>query len=78
MSIEERLRADLKTAMRARDDVRKTTIRMALEAEAEDRPQRIAVNVLRLFARHLGDAWTVARLRDDLRLVPTPSGAPRG
>jgi uncharacterized protein YqeY len=32
VSIEERLRADLKTAMRARDDVRKTTIRMALAA----------------------------------------------
>jgi uncharacterized protein YqeY len=32
MSIEQRLRADLKSAMRARDDVRKTTIRMALAA----------------------------------------------
>jgi uncharacterized protein YqeY len=32
MSVEQRLRADLKTAMRARDDVRKTTIRMALAA----------------------------------------------
>lgn len=32
MSMEEQLRADLKTAMRARDDVRKTTIRMALAA----------------------------------------------
>jgi uncharacterized protein YqeY len=32
VSIEQRLRADLKTAMRARDDVGKTTIRMALAA----------------------------------------------
>jgi uncharacterized protein YqeY len=32
VSIEEQLRADLKTAMRERDDVRKTTIRMALAA----------------------------------------------
>jgi uncharacterized protein YqeY len=32
VTIQERLRADLKTAMRARDDVRKTTIRMALAA----------------------------------------------
>ena len=32
MTIEERLRADLKTAMRARDNVRKSTIRMALAA----------------------------------------------
>jgi uncharacterized protein YqeY len=32
VSIEQRLRADLKTAMRARDDVLKTTIRMALAA----------------------------------------------
>ena len=32
MSIEQRLRADLKTAMRARDNVRKTTIRGALAA----------------------------------------------
>jgi hypothetical protein len=32
VSIEERLRADLKSAMRARDDVRKTTIRGALAA----------------------------------------------
>jgi uncharacterized protein YqeY len=32
VTIEERLRADLKTAMRARDNVRKSTIRMALAA----------------------------------------------
>ena len=32
MSIEQRLRADLKTAMRERDDMRKTTIRGALAA----------------------------------------------
>ena len=29
----------------------------------------IAMNVLRLFARHLGDEWTLPRLRDQLRLI---------
>ncbi|MFP4058167.1 MAG: hypothetical protein ACLF0G_14970 [Candidatus Brocadiia bacterium] len=30
----------------------------------------IAMNVLQLFARHLGDGWTLPRVRDRLRFVP--------
>jgi hypothetical protein len=30
----------------------------------------IATNVLRLFARQMGDEWTLGRLREDLRLIP--------
>jgi len=29
----------------------------------------VAMNVLRLFARHLGDEWTLPRLREQLRLI---------
>jgi len=34
----------------------------------------IAMNVLRLFARHLGEEWTPARLHAQLRLIPWDSG----
>jgi hypothetical protein len=36
----------------------------------------LAVNVLRLFARHLGEGWTLDRVRRALRLVPDPARSP--
>lgn len=63
MSIEDRLRADLKTAMRARDSVRKTTIRMALAALKNARVSKNAdltpdeeLGVVSKEARQLKDA----------------------
>ena len=37
----------------------------------------IAMNVLRLFARHLGDEWTLPSLRAHLRLVPADASRAR-
>jgi uncharacterized protein YqeY len=75
VSIEERLRADLKTAMRARDDVRKTTIRMALAALKNARVSKNAdltddeeLGVVSKEARQLRDAIVEYRRgkREDL------------
>lgn len=75
MSIEEQLRADLKTAMRARDDVRKTTIRMALAALKNARVSKNAdltpdeeLGVVSKEARQLKDAIVEFRRgnREDL------------
>ena len=75
MSIEQRLRADLKTAMRARDGVRKTTIRMALAAlknaqvaKNADLTQDEEMGVVSKEARQLKDAIVEFRRgnREDL------------
>ena len=75
MSIEERLRADLKTAMRARDDTKKTTIRMALAALKNARVSKNAdltpdeeLGVVSKEARQLKDAIVEYRRgnREDL------------
>jgi uncharacterized protein YqeY len=75
VSIEERLRADLKTAMRARDDVRKTTIRGALAALKNARVSKNAdltpdeeLGVVSKEARQLKDAIVEYRRgnREDL------------
>jgi uncharacterized protein YqeY len=75
VSIEERLRADLKTAMRARDDVRKTTIRMTLAALKNARVSKNAdltpdeeLGVVSKEARQLKDAIVEFRRgnREDL------------
>ena len=75
MSLEEELRADLKDAMRARDDVRKTMIRMALAALKNARVSKNAdltpdeeLGVLSKEARQLEDAIVEFRRgqRDDL------------
>jgi uncharacterized protein YqeY len=75
VSIEERLRADLKTAMRARDDVRKTTIRMTLAALKNARVAKNAdltpdeaLGVVSKEARQLQDAIVEYRRgnREDL------------
>ena len=75
MSIQEQLRDDLKTAMRARDDVRKTTIRMALAALKNARVAKNAeltpdeeLGVVSKEARQLKDAIVEFRRgkREDL------------
>jgi uncharacterized protein YqeY len=75
VSIEQRLRADLKTAMRARDDVTKTTIRMALAALKNARVSKNAdltpdeeLGVVSKEARQLKDAIVEYRRgnREDL------------
>lgn len=75
MSTEERLRADLKTALRARDDAKKTTIRMALAALKNARVSKNAdltpdeeLGVVSKEARQLKDAIVEYRRgnREDL------------
>lgn len=75
MSLQEQLRADLKDAMRARDAVRKTTIRMALAALKNARVAKNAdltpdeeLGVVSKETRQLEDAITDFRRgqRDDL------------
>jgi uncharacterized protein YqeY len=75
VTIEERLRADLKTAMRERDDVRKTTIRGALAALTNARVAKNAdltddeeLGVVSKEARQLKDAIVEFRRgnREDL------------
>ena len=62
MSIEERLRADLKSAMRARDSVRKTTIRGALAALTN---ARVAKNADLTLDEELGVVSKEARQLED-------------
>ena len=75
MSMEEQLRADLRTAMRARDTARKTTIRMALAALKNARVSKNAdltpdeeLGVVSKEARQLKDAIVEYRRgnREDL------------
>jgi len=75
VSIEERLREDLKTAMRARDDAKTTTIRMALAALKNARVSKNAdltvdeeLGVVSKEARQLKDAIVEYRRgnREDL------------
>jgi len=46
--------------------------------EAYLRLAAIAMNVLRLFSRHLGEEWGLARVRRGLRLILSPSDRERG
>jgi uncharacterized protein YqeY len=81
VSIEQRLREDLKSAMRARDDVRKTTIRMALAALKNARVAKNAdlspdeeLGIISKEARQLEDAIVEFRRGNREDLVEATAG----